>query len=589
MTNFSTSISPDDRATDLVSLNILSDSKELGGEYRILSVEVSKYYNKIAFAKIVMVDGDFAMQDFAISSKDESLVPGKDLEIRLGYHGSPVTVFKGMITTHSIRSNRNNPSTLTIEAKDKSVKLTIGRKNQNFADKTDAEIIESIAKKSGFKPAELDIADTPHKHAEMMQYNVSDWDFIVSRAEMNSLLVLTDDNKLVIKQPDTSQDPPFTEITYGREVLDFEFEIDGHTQVKEVKSHSWNYKDQKVEDSEPASIKFTENGNTTGEALAEAFGVNEYNLIHAGNLKTEELKLWSNARLLKSRMAKTTGRIRVKGIAEIKPGVMVKLNGFGKRFNGKVLITGVRHSYDRSIWYTEVVFGLPGTWFYEKEDIVEKPAAGLLPGISGLQIGIVVKIEGDPDKEDRVKIQLPTVDSREGLWARVASLDAGKERGAFFRPEINDEVVVGFLNEDPRHPVILGMLNSSAKPAPFESKDANNEKGFITRSKIKFVFNDEKKTIHLETPKGKIIEIDDDSGKIILSDEHNNKVQLNADGITIESGKNISIKTSSGDVSIEGKNVEIKAALKSTVKGDAGAELQSSGQTVVKGGIVNIN
>ena len=48
----------------------------------------------------------------------------------------------------------------------------------------------------------------------------------------------------------------------------------------------------------------------------------------------------------------------------------------------------------------------------------------------------------------------------------LATLDAGKERGTFFRPEIGDEVVVGFLNDDPRHPVILGMCHSSAKPAP---------------------------------------------------------------------------------------------------------------------------
>ena len=477
---------------------------------------------------------------------------------------------------------------MTIEAKDKSVKLAIGRKNQNFTDKTDTEIIEAIAKRSGFAGGDLDIADTSLKHAEMIQYNVADWDFIVSRAEMNSLLVLTDNNKLVIKKPDTWQEP-FKEITYGKEVLEFDSELDGHTQIKEVKSHSWNYKDQKVEDSEAASIQFKENGNTKGETFADAFGVKEFNLTHPGNLKTAELKSWSNACLLKSRMAKNTGRIKVKGITEIKPGHVVKLNGFGKRFNGNVYVTGVRHIYDKSIWETEITFGLSENWFYQREDIIEKPAGGLVPGINGLQIGVVIKIEGDPDKEDRVKIQLPTVDMHEGLWARVASMDAGKGRGSFFRPEIHDEVVVGFLNGDPRHAIILGMLNSSANPAPFESKDANNEKGFITRSKIKLVLNDDKKTIHLETPKGKIIEINDDSDKITLSDQHNNKIQLGSDGIIMESAKNISFKTSAGDVKIEGNNIEIKAAVKSSVKGNASAELQSSGQTVVKGSIVNIN
>jgi Rhs element Vgr protein len=588
MSSNDTSISPETQATDQVSFKILSNKNALSAEYSILSMEVFKTFNRISSARISMVDGDLSKQDFPISSKDDSLLPGNEFEIQLGYQGKPKTVFKGIITRHSIRSTKNKISSLTIEAKDKSVKLAIGRKNQNFTDKTDSEIIEAIAKKSGYAGTDLDITDTSLKYAEMMQYNVADWDFIVSRAEMNSLLVLSDDNKLVIKKPDISQDP-FKEISFGKDVLEFSTELDGHTQVKDVKSHAWNYKDQKVVDSETASIDFKENGNTKGESFADAFGVKECNLIHTGNLKTAELKLWSNARLLKSRMAKNTGRIRVKGLSEIKPGLVVKLNGFGKRFNGNVYVTGVKHMVDKTIWETEIIFGMPEDWFYQKEDIIEKPAAGLIPGISGLQIGIVIKIEDDPDKEDRIQIQLPTIDVHEGIWARVASMDAGNGRGSFFRPEIHDEVVVGFLNGDPRHAVVLGMLNSSAHPAPFESKDVNNEKGFVTRSKIKLVFNDEKKMIHLETPKGKIIEVNDDTDKIVLSDQHNNKIQMGPDGITVESQKDVAFKTSSGNFKVEANGIEMKANVKFAAKGNASAEIQSSGQTVVKGSIVNIN
>lgn len=584
----STSISPAEQATDQVSYKILANKNPLDAAYSILSMEVVKCYNKISSAKIKMVDGDFSKQDFPISSKDDSLVPGNEFELQIGYQGKPKTVFKGIITKHAIQSNKAKASTLIIEAKDKAVKLTIGRKNQNFTDKTDNEIIEAIAKKSGFAAADLDLADTSLKHTEMVQYNVADWDFIVSRAEMNSLLVLTDNNKLVIKKPDSGQQP-FTEVTYGKEVMEFSTELNGQFQVKEVKSHSWNYKDQKVEDSEPASIQFNENGNTKGETFADAFGVKEFNLNHPGNLKTAELKSWSDAWLLKNRMAKNTGVIKVKGSAEIKPGHVIKLNGFGKRFNGNVIVTGVRHLYDKSIWETEVLFGLSEQWYYQRDDIVEKPASGLVPGISGLQIGVVIKLEGDPDKEDRVQIQLPTVDTNEGIWARVSSMDAGKGRGSFFRPEIHDEVVVGFLNGDPRHAIILGMLNSSANPAPFESKDTNHEKGFITRSNIKIILNDEKKTIHMETPKGKIVKIDDDNDKITLSDQHNNKIVMGADGILMESAKNVALKTSGGDFKVEANNIELKANVKLTAKGSAGAELQSSGQTVVKGSIVNIN
>ena len=87
----------------------------------------------------------------------------------------------------------------------------------------------------------------------------------------------------------------------------------------------------------------------------------------------------------------------------------------------------------------------------------------MLPAANGLQIGVVTALEDDPQGDDRIKCRLPMVGAgEEGLWARLATLDAGDGRGTYFRPEIGDEVVVGFLDDDPRNPVILGMCHSSA-------------------------------------------------------------------------------------------------------------------------------
>jgi len=581
-----TAISTRNEPTDVVSFIIRLKGNAINGEYQVLSLNITKTYNKISSAKIVLADGDAASQDFAISSKDDALTPGSEMEIAIGYHAQAKTVFKGIITKHTIKSSKSKHSVLSIEARDKAVKLTLARHNHCFVDKSDKDIIEAVISQSKYGGS-LEMDATTGQHKEMVQYNVVDWDFIVSRAEMNGMLVLTDDNKLVIKPPDTSQDAA-KEIIYGIDVIEFESEIDGISQLKKVTSHAWSYKDQKIEDSPDANTPFKENGNLKGEDLAEAFGVEEYRLFHSGSLNKEELKLWSNSRLLKSRMAKAAGRIKIKGTTEIKIGQVIKLTGFSKRFNGNVLVTGIRHSFNESIWETDVQFGLPEQWFAQREDIIEKPAAGLLPGINGLQIGIVMQLENDPDKQHRVKIKLPLVDMKDGIWARVASLDAGNERGSFFRPEINDEVVVGFLNDDPRHAIILGMLNSNANPAPIEAKDTNHEKGFITRSKMKFVFNDEKKMVTLETPKGKKIEINDDGDSIILSDQNGNKISMTADGIIIESGKDISLKAS-GNIKNEAINIEAKASANFSAESSAQTEVKSSGITVVKGSMVKIN
>jgi Rhs element Vgr protein len=587
MNNNGTGISTRNEPTDVVNFKILLNKKAISGEYKIISLYISRSFNKISSAKIIIADGDAASQDFAISSKDDDLVPGTEMEIAMGYHAKSKTVFKGIIIKHTIKSGKNKHSILMIEGKDKAVKLTLARKNHCFIDKSDKDIIQTIISRSGYG-GNLEMDSTTGQHKEMVQYNASDWDFIVSRAEMNGMLVLTDDNKLVIKSPDTKQEPA-KEVTYGIDVIEFESEIDASSQLKKVNSHAWNYKDQKIEDSPDANIPFKESGNLKADNLAEALGVKEYHLFHPGSLNKEELKSWSNSTLLKSRLAKATGRITTKGTTEIKPGQVIKLNGFSKRFNGNVFVTGVRQNFGESIWETDIQFGLPDQWFYEREDIIEKPAAGLIPGINGLQIGIVMQLENDPDNQFRVKIKLPMVDMTGGIWARVSSLDAGNGRGSFFRPEINDEVVVGFLNDDPRHAIILGMLNSNAKPAPFQAKDSNHEKGFITRSKMKFVFNDDKKTLTIETPKGKKIEVNDDSDSIILSDQHKNKVSMKSDGVTIESGKDISLKAASGNIKMEAINIEAKANAKFSAQANAQAELKASGPVMVKGAIVNIN
>jgi uncharacterized protein involved in type VI secretion and phage assembly len=147
---------------------------------------------------------------------------------------------------------------------------------------------------------------------------------------------------------------------------------------------------------------------------------------------------------------------------------------------------------------------------------------------------------------------------------------------------------VGFLNGNPNDPIILGMLNSSAKPAPIEPTEDNHEKGLVTRSEMKFIFDDDKKSVVIETPAGKKITVNEDAGIIQLEDENSNIVTLNADGINIESGADLTIKAT-GDIKLEGTNVEIAANAEFKADGGAGTSVTSSAITEIKGSLVQIN
>jgi uncharacterized protein involved in type VI secretion and phage assembly len=268
---------------------------------------------------------------------------------------------------------------------------------------------------------------------------------------------------------------------------------------------------------------------------------------------------------------------------------MIQINGIGERFEGKLFVTGVQHSINKGTWETVLQFGLNPEWFAQTNGIQQPLAGALLPAIQGLQIGVVTKLEGDPDGEDRIMVRLPTINTEdEGIWSRVSTLDAGENRGTFFRPEIDDEVIVGFINNDPRHAVILGMLNSSKKPAPLQAKDDNHEKGYVSRGELKVLFNDDKKTISIETPAGNKVLISEEDKAIKMEDQNGNKFTMDKDGIKLESVKDIVLKAEA-DVKTDGVNIKIKGSAEAKLEGSSSAEVSSGGSTTVKGSTVKIN
>ncbi len=568
---------------DLITYKVLIEGEELSRAYQIQQISVKKEVNRIPTATIVFLDGDVPAEDFPLSNED-LLVPGKSIEISAGYHSDEETIFKGMIIKHSIKI-RSTSSLLIVECKDEAVKLTVGRKSSYYYESTDADIIEEIIDKYGI---DHQVEATNVSHKELVQYNCSDWDFTIARAQANGKLCYIDDGKIVVESPDLSQDTVET-VTYGATLLDFDAEIDSRHQFNSVASFGWSHADQEGIEVEGNNPSVAINGNLSSTDLADVIGVEKLELKHGGKTTEPELQEWADAKFKFQQMAQVRGRARFQGIPLVRPGKMIELQGVGDRFNGKVFISGVRHLITEGNWTVDVQFGLNPEWFSETFEISPQPAAGLLSAVPGLQIGVVSQLQDDPDGEDRILVKFPIVNHEEqGIWCRIATLDAGENRGSFFRPEISDEVIVGFINDDPNEAVILGMLNSSAKPAPIQASDDNHEKGFVTRSEMKVLFNDDKKAINIETPAGKKIVIDEDAGSMVIEDENSNVMTFDSNGITVESPKDIAIKAS-GDVNIEGMNVNIKANANLTAEGGANAEVSAGAIAVLKGSLVQIN
>ena len=589
---------PGTQITDLVTFTIKVNGNPVSTQYQINSIVISKEINRIAAAKIIICDGDAAAQDFSISNQ-ETFIPGAAVEITCGYNLDETSLFKGMVLRHSLKIRNSNSPLLVLDCRDNAVKMTVARKNKYFYDQKDSEAIEAIVKSY---PFETDIAETDVQHEAIVQYDCTDWDFIISRMEANGLICIADNGKIIAKKPDLSGETVLDAV-FGATMLAFDAELDAKNQYQNLKATTWDYSNQSVITVDANEPGFEENGNISSSDLGNVLDIAEYDLFAGEDVTENELQDLADARLVKARLSRCRGRVRFRGYGGINPGDLISIGGVGDRFNGKVFVSGIRHEIANGAWITDVQFGLSSEQFTKEPDVNAAPAAGMLPSIQGLQTGIVTDLE-DPDGQNRIRVRMPVIDNNEdGVWSRIATLDAGNNRGTFFRPEIDDEVIVGFMNNDPRNPVVLGMLNSSAKPSPLTASNQNNEKGYVSRSGMKMIFNDDEKSLQIETPAGKKITINENQNIIKIEDENGNSLSMDPSSVNIESGADISLKAT-GNLTIEAVNITLSpsssfAMSAGGVSMNAGSgnasisaptvDIEGSGTTNIKGGIVMIN
>lgn len=567
---------PNTAQHNVVTYQVLINGQVANPVYELLSMVVTREMNRVPAAKLIFKDGDPSTRTFALSEAAD-FVPGTSIAVKLGRDGSNDQVFQGIVIRHAIRVRENGQSELILECRDEVVRMTVGRHSRYYTNQKDSDLIDTLV--SSYKNLSCNMQDSQLQREELVQHHCTDWDFMLMRAEANAMLVSAVDGTVNIAVPKTGA-TPVVQVAFGSSLLEFEAEMDARNQYQKVEAQSWDYHNQQVFEADTSSVPgWAEWGNIAGADLAKTVSPSSYELHHSGYLTEPELQAWVNGQMRRSLLAKICGRAKCTGYSGVKPGDIVTVTGVGARFNGNVFVTAVRHEVGDGMWDTHIQFGLDNRRFAELyQDLNDAQAAGLRGGIRGLQIGITVRLGGDPDGQDRIQVKLPMVDNKsDGIWMRVASLDAGDHRGAFFRPEIGDEVIVGFINDDPGEAVVLGMLNSSAKPAPITAQDPNNTKGFTTRSKMHITFDDDKKTITIDTPAQNTVLLDDTGGQIKISDQNQNSITMDASGITITSGTgNINISATAGQVSLSAGTQFSASGLTASLMGQTSATIQAT-------------
>lgn len=598
-------------ATD-ITYKLKAGGKEVANTVGVSSIKVEQRANCIGTAQIGVLDCCVADATKS-SSLDDVFKPGKSIEILAGYTSDSQlkTIYKGMVRNLSRKADKSQGTSLTVECTDTAVKMCPSKINKVYSEKTDKQIMTAvIGNTSGLTST---VASTSATYEQIVQYYSSDWDFLIARADLNGFVVLVDDAAVTVANVKDAKSSKFV-ATLGQNIISLDVNVDSSGQYSSVEATSWDPKTQKVI---TETIKNTETGpgDISSKDLAKAIGSPTLELQSPTSMTKEELKEWGSGILTRAAASKICGRVTVQGTAEVSLGKSIELKKVSDTYNGKYYVSGITHDLESGTWTTVFEVGVSpdlasnGAEFAPSLDTVESP------GVSGLIQGTVMKITKDPDNAFRVFVNAPILgDSKAGVWARMTHPYATNKGGYFFMPEKDDEVVLGFFNDDPHFPVILGSMYSSDKIKPFSGgdgnlkpdltpNDENSTKAIVTKSGLRISFQDTKKIITVTTPGKNYMIFDDDAGSITIQDQNKNKMVMKDSGISLESPKDIKIKANQkvAITGTQGVTIESSQKIESTaptIKKTADAqfsvstgigEVKASGILTLKGSMVMIN
>ncbi|MEL6556584.1 MAG: type VI secretion system tip protein VgrG [Bacteroidota bacterium] len=545
-------------------LVIVSDDsgRILGPEFNILSMEVTKEYNRISSAELRYEEGKIASNEykllesgfFTLGNKIEISVPDET--------GANVKLFSGIVTNNQLGLNKIRP-VLTIELHGEAKKMTSTRYNAVYLNKSDSEIISQLLKKHRLSPEKsTSIAKTNVSHEQMIQYYATDWDFMVARAEANGLVVNADFGKISVLKPAIKSSPDHTLKLGINTIYDCDLQVDTDDQYLSVDAVGWDGLAKGFSRPQNGKKGSLSQSDIQVDFFAEKLDATKNTLVSAIPADQAELRAWSESKVMKSDLSLIRGWIKADALLKVQVGDTLGLTHVSDQFAGNNVITGIRYEMSPSGWLTHLQLGMSSCWFTGKHDVKDTPAAGLLPAVNGLQIGLVKSFEQQTNGTFKVKVFVPAFGiGQSTIWARLASIDAGEKHGAYFIPEVNDEVIVGFINDDPRHAVILGSMHNDANKFPKDYQLDNGSKGLFTSAGLQMHFNEKDQQIRVSTSDKQQIVIDEKQKSITVEDEKGNQLMLDGSGISILSAADLKINC-------EG-NLDIQANGKVTIKGQS--------------------
>ncbi len=454
-------------------------------------------------------------------------------------------LIEGEITAIEVHFNSKSEAPIIVRGYDKSHRLHRGRHNRSFLNNTDSDIVRKIAKEVGIELGQ--ITESGEVHDYIFQENQTNMNFLRERAARIGFELFVEDAKINFRKPETKE---LIELKWLKEISSFSTRVTSAEQVSSVEIRSWDYTQKKLVTETAKSEKvITDTGNKKGSDSSNKFNLDKPPKMIVVDKPVSSAK---QAEVMAQALCNELGGefvyadAKAEGNPRIRPGRFVNLTEMGERFSGKYYITETRHIYNQRVYTTE--FGVRGLRAGNLFTSISQQKS-LQPGETFL-VGIVTNNQ-DPEGLGRVKVKFPTLtEEHESYWARVVGIGAGKSRGFYSLPEINDEVLVGFEHGDIHRPYIIGGVWNGKDKTP-ENVNSTIQNGKVrlrtikTRTGHTIEFVEERKAsskagVKIETAGGHKLHLNDSDGCVEIKTKRGHKMVLD------DKWKKIELKTTLG-------------------------------------------
>jgi len=461
---------------------------------------------------------------------------GKSVEIHMGYHGDLHPMMLGEITAVSPVFPASGAPTLAITGYDKSHRMRHNSPERfTFKYLNDSIIAAQIAAENMLIPI-VDPALTPPR--ESVQQTGSDWALLKELAVRNFFEVYVQWNRLYFRFPRPQLE--ITTLEWGRNLSSFTPRLSTSAQFGIQVLRGYDYRlAQEIVAVLPA-IAIGDDLNDIVERLGSSF-VNQLvsfgrYIVRGANVDNYlDAVTFAKSLLLQLLEGLYEGHGSCIGMPQLRAGDYIEIKGIGRRFSGRYKLSKVTHTIGAGGYMTqfEVSQNTNSALLQSlRKKLNEAPSPNEQQAETNVVIGKVVN-NIDPENLGRVQLSIPSLSELNiSNWARVCSPMAGVLSGAYFLPDVGDEVLVAFEGGSIDKPLVLGgMWNGLSRP-PALNLGLNEKKVIRMKSGMQIVFDETKVAgnLKIEDGKGSSITMNPNTGDITIEARNNLVIKSGAAG-----------------------------------------------------------